>query len=83
MLQNRIERVAPGEERFETVPQIFHDGVFIGGFEDLCIHLEVDDSLAKLFLAPKGNGDKQAGAVSFQATEGVLVKSMARRRSFS
>ena len=51
LLERRIEHVAPGEEAFSSVPQIFHDGCYIGGFSDLCELLRLAPRVASLLLA--------------------------------
>ena len=49
-LARRIEHVAPGEAPFSTVPQIFHDGCYIGGYADLCAAIALAPAIAELFV---------------------------------
>jgi len=52
-LCDRIEADAPGEENFTTVPQIFHDGKYVGGFTELCVIFDIPETVYNLFISEK------------------------------
>jgi len=41
IVEHRFESAAPGLPPFETVPQIFQNGEYVGGFTELCSKLDV------------------------------------------
>lgn len=53
-VERRIEAVAPGFPPIETVPQIFKDGEYVGGFTELCRELDVPKSVMDVALLQIG-----------------------------
>lgn len=56
-LARRIDHAAPGLPPFETVPQIFIDGEYVGGFQELCEHYVVPKAIMDVALLAIGNRD--------------------------
>jgi len=53
-VERRVEAVAPGNPPIETVPQIFRDGDYVGGFTELCLALDVPKSVMDVALLQIG-----------------------------
>eukprot|EP00633_Aureoumbra_lagunensis_P002543 CAMPEP_0197290866 /NCGR_PEP_ID=MMETSP0890-20130614/10273_1 /TAXON_ID=44058 ORGANISM="Aureoumbra lagunensis, Strain CCMP1510" /NCGR_SAMPLE_ID=MMETSP0890 /ASSEMBLY_ACC=CAM_ASM_000533 /LENGTH=562 /DNA_ID=CAMNT_0042763221 /DNA_START=211 /DNA_END=1899 /DNA_ORIENTATION=- len=53
-VQRRVDHVAPGSPPIETVPQIFLDGDYIGGYVDLCQFLHVPKPVMEVALLKIG-----------------------------
>jgi len=53
---SRIDSMAPGLPPFETVPQIFKDGAYLGGFTELCVDLNVPKTVMDVALLDIGSG---------------------------
>ena len=54
-VEARVDHVAPGSPPIETVPQIFVDGDYVGGFAELCVHLNVPKSVMDVALLKIGH----------------------------
>lgn len=62
-VERRIQAVHPGLPPIETVPQIFKEGEYVGGFTELCVALKVPKSVMDVALLQIGgalpiNGDE-------------------------
>mmetsp|Transcript_1523 Transcript_1523/g.4605 ORF Transcript_1523/g.4605 Transcript_1523/m.4605 type:complete len:512 (+) Transcript_1523:125-1660(+) len=53
-VERRLESVAPGLPPIETVPQIFRDGDYVGGFTELCLALEIPKTVMDVSLLQIG-----------------------------
>uniref|UniRef100_A0A7S2DZ26 Uncharacterized protein n=1 Tax=Helicotheca tamesis TaxID=374047 RepID=A0A7S2DZ26_9STRA len=54
VLEHRFENAAPGLPPFETVPQIFHNGEYVGGFTELCSTLQVPKNIMDIAILDIG-----------------------------
>lgn len=57
----RVENAAPGSRPPDTVPQIFRDGEYIGGFTDLCLELKVPKAIMDVALLHIGTSNISGG----------------------
>ncbi|KAJ8613801.1 hypothetical protein CTAYLR_004904 [Chrysophaeum taylorii] len=53
-VERRVQRAAPGSPPIETVPQIFEDGEYVGGFAELCVALRVPKTIVDVALLDIG-----------------------------
>jgi len=60
-VERRLERCAPGSPPIETVPQIFKDGEYVGGFSELCVTLDVPKTVMDVALLNIGGKSNSEG----------------------
>jgi phosphoadenosine phosphosulfate reductase len=70
-LARRIEHAVPGAAPPSTVPQIFIDGQYIGGFTEMCLHLEIPKSVMDIALLDI-TADKAKAAKSVEQNNIVM-----------